>query len=66
MVKLVIFLASTAVVIFAFVVSDDRLDFAVGGIIGIIYQIYGLWIVKVLISELEFPSDCEQKGIEKL
>ncbi|CAL8110114.1 unnamed protein product [Orchesella dallaii] len=64
--KLGIFLASTAVIVFAFVVSDDRLDFAVGGIFGIIYQVYGLWVVKAFITELEFPTDCEQKGIEKL
>ncbi|ODM89105.1 hypothetical protein Ocin01_17576 [Orchesella cincta] len=64
--KLGIFLASTAVIVFAFVVSDDRLDFAVGGIFGIMYQCYGLWVVKAFILELEFPTDCEQKGIEKL
>jgi len=64
--KLGIFLASTAVIVFAFVISEDRLDFAVGGIFGIIYQVYGLWVVKAFITELEFPTDCEQKGIEKL
>jgi len=64
--KLVIFVASTAVVIFAFIISDDRLEFAVGGIFGILYQTYALWVVKAFIIELEFPTSCEQKGIEKL
>jgi len=64
--KLGIFLASTAVILFAFVISEDRLDFAVGGIFGIMYQVYGLWVVKAFIAELEFPTACEQKGIEKL
>lgn len=64
--KLIIFIPYTVVITYAFVVSEDRLDFAVGGICGVLYQIYGLWVVKAFISELEFPRDCESKGIEKL
>lgn len=64
--KLIIFIPYTVVITYAFVVSEDRLDFAVGGICGVVYQIYGLWVVKAFISELEFPGNCESKGIEKL